>query len=163
MDPSSTSLASSTSSENKKSVHFNEACHVHFIENAKDSYSPQELKDVYYTKRDMKRWRKMSEALAEDLNFYSCEELWDRFGIRSKTQKRIRRQIRWATLQAVHSFNESSGEEDVPGLVSDSEHSDSDDDTEYFRITEACSIVAKARAERIEEQVHNPKGITQVY
>ena len=150
------------------------------VENAKRSFSVQERRDSYYTKNDFKRWRKMAEGLANDLSFYSCDELWDRFGVRSKTQQHIRRQIRYAANQAVPSFNQDcqKDDDDMPGLVNDSEHSEDDEDEtssssdngdsyypleEYYRISKACAVVAKDRAMRIQEQVFRLQGLAREF
>jgi hypothetical protein len=169
------SASSTTSTSPRRRVHFATNCQVKLIEIAKKAYTKQEMRATYYTKQDMKRWRKMAESLAEDLSFYSCEELWDRFGVRSKTEQKIRRQIRWATCKAVQCFNEEK--QGLPELIADSEHSDDDDGSassscngdsynsldEYFKISDACAVVAKARAMRIQEQVYRANGIARLF
>ena len=168
-------FSSSAASPSKRRVHFSEACQVKFIQHTK---TKQEKRDTHYTKEDLRRFRRMAESLADDLSFYSCDELWDRFGVRSKTQQYIRRQIRYATKQAVQSFNQDcqkgDGDDDLPGLVNDSEHSEDDDTScnedddhypleEYFKITDACAIVAKERGRRIQEQVFRSHGLARKF
>ncbi|KAL3923126.1 MAG: hypothetical protein SGARI_006293 [Bacillariaceae sp.] len=133
----------------------------------------------------MRRFRRMAESLAEDLSFYSCDDLWDRFGVRSKNQQYIRRQVRYATMKSVQYFNQDcqkgDDDDDMPGLLNDSEHSEDDDEgesstssndgdddyfyslEEYFRITDACAVVAKARAMRIQEQVYRSNELAREF
>jgi hypothetical protein len=148
----------------KKCVKFVDLATVHIIENAKEAYSPQELSDMFYTRQDVKRWKRLCKALAEDLTFYSDDDLWDRFAVRSKAQQRIRRQIHGALRCAVESLKEIQ-----PSLheFSDSEsESDSDDDSyrsgssqesaleEYYRLSQVCSQVAIDRALRVEQELN---------
>jgi hypothetical protein len=146
-----------------KSVQFADLPRVQIIENARVAYTPQELSDMYYTKQDVRRWRRLCTALAEDLSFYSDDELWDRFAVRSKGQQQTRRQVRWALRCAVeglnqnhdilHELRECKSENDIGD--DDSCPSSSHDSTleEYYRISQACSQVALDRALRTAQDV----------
>jgi hypothetical protein len=148
----------------RKSVQFADLPRVQIIENAKVAYTSQELSDLYYTKQDVRRWRRLCIALADDLSFYSDDELWDRFAVRSKAQQQTRRQIRWALRCAVEGMNENhdlshelwefncESDEDVDDSCRSSSSRDSTLE-EYFRISQACSQVAADRAQRTAQEV----------
>jgi hypothetical protein len=148
----------------RKTVQFVELPRVQIIENAKAVYTSQELSDLFYTKHDVRRWRRLCNALAEDLSFYSDDELWDRFAVRSKAQQQTRRRIRWALRCAVEGLNENHallhGQqefncENVDGDDDSSRSNESLDSTleEYFRISHSCLQVAVERALRTEQEV----------
>ncbi|KAG7356783.1 hypothetical protein IV203_001469 [Nitzschia inconspicua] len=146
-----------------KSVKFVDRASVQIIENAKEAYTRKEMSDMYYTRQDMQRWKRLCKALAEDLSFYTDEELWDRFAVRSKAQQQTRRRIRWALRCVVESLKENQNcFQELSGNGTDSEsddgscQSDSSLDStleEYYRICQACSQVALDRALRIEQQL----------
>ncbi|KAG7356418.1 hypothetical protein IV203_001104 [Nitzschia inconspicua] len=146
-----------------KSVKFVDRANVQIIENAKEAYTRQEMSDMYYTRQDMQRWKRLCKALAEDLSFYTDEELWDRFAVRSKAHQQTRRRIRWALRCVVKSLKENQDFfQELSGNETDSEsddgscQSDSSLDStleEYYRICQACSRVALDRALRIEQQL----------
>lgn len=145
----------------RKSVKFVDLVDIQTIENTKEAYSPRELSEMFYTRQDIQRWRRLCKALAEDLSFYSDEDLWDRFAVRSKAQQRIRHQVRYALRCAVESLkdnqsflrelSESESVNDDDSFRSESTHDSTLE--EYFRISQACSHVAMERAMRNQVEV----------
>lgn len=166
--PAMTSLENPACVENvptgrkpRKSVKFFDLVDIRTIENTKQAYSPRELSEMFYTRQDVQRWRRLCKALAEDLSFYSDDDLWDRFAVRSKAQQRIRQQVRYALRCAVeslkdnqsflHELSESESASDDDSFRSESTHDSTLE--EYYRISQACSQVAVERALRNELEV----------
>jgi hypothetical protein len=147
-----------------KSVQFADLPIIQIIENATVAYSQQELSDLYYTRQEVQRWRRLCKALAEDLSFYSDDELWDRFAVRSITQQHTRRQVRRALRCAVEGLNgnyallresQELNNKDDDSDEASCQSSLSHDSTleEYFRISQACSQLAADRATRTAQEV----------
>jgi len=133
---------------------------VNIIESTQD-LSSDEIRDTWYSRQDLQRLRRRCRTLANDLAFYSDEELFDRFGLRSIEELRKKQQrIQWAVLCVVKflKWNDRPQEhcKNQKGLecVLNVCGGNSEDAAEiYFHISNACADIAMKRALRIEKQV----------
>ncbi|KAG7365850.1 hypothetical protein IV203_028520 [Nitzschia inconspicua] len=72
-----------SSNEDGKSVRFVDVPTVRYIENALHDWTVQEQEAVWYTSEDLRKQRHSVHQLARTMEFYSDDDLMDRFGILS--------------------------------------------------------------------------------
>jgi hypothetical protein len=155
----------------------------HQLENTKiiesiDDLTRQERQNLWYTRAEMNRLRKVCDTLAsEHLAFYTDEELLERFGIQSASYRRQRhRRVRWVVRciiiqqhqqrQRQHDLFDDDDEEEKEkdegshnsNSICDSEKTLTDDSAVgmdlYTNISKASSESAILRAMRIEKQLY---------
>lgn len=76
------------SSAKKKTVHFAESATIKFIQNVPLEWTLQERDAVWYSQDDLLRQKRLCRKLAETMNYYPDDELFDKFGIHSVERRR---------------------------------------------------------------------------
>ncbi|KAL3928371.1 MAG: hypothetical protein SGARI_005054, partial [Bacillariaceae sp.] len=141
----------------KPAVHFNERLTVRVISNAQD-LTERERKQMWFTDDELYRQRRRAYKLAEELDFYSEEELFDRFGVRSvKTLEKRMERVEKTTFYVKQLeeegkiFRSSSIRLDNPdGSI----HSMDIISALYCHVSKEAADMARDRALRLEKEVH---------
>ena len=114
------SLASSTSSlsssfrrpkrirphPDNRSVHFASLAKIHLIEHAVKDFTANERTAVWYTQQELDKQRRLCCQLAETMEFYTEDQLFDRFGIPSAQRMIQRRAVVNESVQCVLAMSE---------------------------------------------------------
>lgn len=93
----------------KKSVHFAPTASVRVIENAVEEWTVHERNAVWYSGGELHKQRRTAHQLADTMDFYSDDDLMDRFGVPSVQRQLDRRKEVRSIAECVILLNEAYG------------------------------------------------------
>lgn len=146
----------SSSSGSRSTVSFEDNVSIQEIPNAFYDYTKKEVQASWYTRSELAKQRRTSRNLAETMDFYSDEELFDRFGVQS-VQKFMDRAQRIETsknlffrLDCDEDDEEEEEEEDCDSRIAAASQYARD----FTSISRESSRTAREDAERIASQLY---------
>mmetsp|Transcript_38855 Transcript_38855/g.94061 ORF Transcript_38855/g.94061 Transcript_38855/m.94061 type:complete len:293 (-) Transcript_38855:1392-2270(-) len=148
----------SSSSGSRSTVSFEDNVSVQEIPNALYDYTKKEVQASWYTRSELAKQRRTSRNLAETMDFYSDEELFDRFGVQS-VQKFMDRAHRNETSKNLFFHleydkddddEEEEGEDDYDSRIAAASQYARD----FTSISLESSRTAQKDAERIASQLY---------
>mmetsp|Transcript_38853 Transcript_38853/g.94055 ORF Transcript_38853/g.94055 Transcript_38853/m.94055 type:complete len:293 (-) Transcript_38853:50-928(-) len=146
----------SLSSGSRSTVSFEDNVSIKEIPNGLYDYTKREVQASWYTRSELAKQRRTSRNLAETMDFYSDEELFDRFGVQS-VQKFMDRFQRIETSKNLFfrlDYDEDDEEEEEDDEYDSRIAAASQYARDFTSISLESSRTAREDAERIASQLY---------
>jgi hypothetical protein len=153
---SSSSLSTTSSTGRYSVVSFVDTVVVKLIPNARYDYTKEEIESSWYKRSELHKQRRTARQLAETMDFYEDEELFDRFGIQS-TKKLLDRADRLEQAKFFffhdHAYDCGNTDDNNTDNGSNSEQQSSFD-KQFMMLSAESSLMAQKDANRIAVQLY---------